>query len=66
MKSTFHGAESLSYLGPKIWDLVPKELKELLSLSAFEKPIKKWKPQNCPCRLSKKCIQNFGFIKRSL
>ena len=48
MKSTFHGTESLSYPGPKIWDLVPKELKKLSSLSVFKKVIKKWKPQNCP------------------
>ena len=62
VKSIFHGTESLSYLGPKIWDLVPEELKELLSLSAFKIAIKKWKPQNCPCRLFKKYIQNLGFI----
>ena len=41
VKSTFHGTESLSYLGPKIWDLLPKELKEPSSLSAFKKAIKK-------------------------
>ena len=41
VKSIFHGTESLAYLGPKIWDLVPKELKELSSLSAFKKTIKK-------------------------
>ena len=58
MKSTFHGTDSLPYLGPTIWDLVPKELKELSSLSAFKKAIKKWKPQNCSCRLCKKYIQN--------
>ena len=34
LKSTFHGTESLSYLVPKIWDLVPKELKELSSLKS--------------------------------
>ena len=62
LKSTFHGTESLSYLGSKIWDLVPKELKELSSLSAFKKAIKKWKPQNCPSRLCKKYIQNLRFI----
>ena len=62
VKSTFHGTEILSYLGPKIWDLVPKELRELSRLSVFQKAIKKWKPQNCPCRLSKKYIQNLGFI----
>ena len=33
-------------------DLVPKELKELSSLSAFKKTIKKWKPQNCLCKIS--------------
>ena len=51
VKRTFHGTESLSYLGPKVLDLVPKELKELSRLSAFKKAIKKWKPQNCLCRL---------------
>ena len=34
VKSTFHGTESLSYLVPKIRDLVPKELKELSSLKS--------------------------------
>ena len=62
VKSTFHGTESLSYLGPNIWDLVPKELKELSNLSAFKNAIKKWKPQNWPCRLCKKYIRNIGFI----
>ena len=27
VKSNFHGTESLSYLGPKMWVLVPKKLK---------------------------------------
>ena len=40
VKNTFHGTESLSYLGPKIWDLVLKEPKELSSISTFKKPIK--------------------------
>ena len=22
----------------------------------------KWKPRNCPCRLCKNCVQNYGFI----
>ena len=52
VKITFIVTQSLSYLGPKIWDLVPKELKELSSLSAFKKAIKKWKPQNCLCKIS--------------
>ena len=41
-----HGRESNSYLGPKISDIVPLELKELLSVVAFKKGIKEWKPKN--------------------
>ena len=35
MISVYHGTESLAYLGPKIWDLVPVELKELQNLEAW-------------------------------
>ena len=28
----WHGTESASYLGPKIWDLVPNEIKESESI----------------------------------
>ena len=38
--SAFHGSESISYLGPKIWDIVPSELKQLTSLNAFIKGLK--------------------------
>ena len=30
--SVYHGTESLSFLGPKLWDLVPVELKQSDSL----------------------------------
>ena len=40
VKSVFHGSESISYLGPKIWDIAPFELKELTSLNAFKNGIK--------------------------
>ena len=29
VRSVFHGSESISYIGPKILDIVPLELKEL-------------------------------------
>ena len=40
VKSVFHGSDSISYIGPKIWDVVPLELKELTYLSAFKKVLK--------------------------
>ena len=51
-KALFNVTECLSYLGPKTRDLVPKQLKELSSLSAFKKTIEKRKPQNCFCKIS--------------
>ena len=61
--SVFHGSESILYLGPKIWDVVPLELKELTSIDAFKKGIKQWKSENCPCGLCKKYVSNLGSIK---
>ena len=52
----------VSYLRPKIWDIVHLELKELTSVAAFKKGTKEWKPKSCPCRLCKKYASNLGFI----
>ena len=62
VKSLYHGTESLSNLGPRIWNLVPDKLKQLVDIHAFKKEIKKWKPENYPCRLCKTYIPHVGFI----
>ena len=59
--SVYHGTESLSFLGPKIWDLVPLELKQLEILKVFKLKIK-WIPYECPCRLCRTYIQQVGFV----
>ena len=38
--SIFYGTESISYLGPKIWDIFPEEFKNSKSLSSFKESIK--------------------------
>ena len=53
--------KTISYPGPIIRDILPVTSKELRSLKAF-KNIKKWKPENCPCRLCKTRIIRIGFI----
>ena len=62
VNSTYYGTESISNLGPRIWNLVPNKLKELSNINSFKKEIKKWKPENCPCRLCRTYIRNVGFI----
>ena len=53
VNSVRHGTESVSSLGPKIWDLVPSDIKLSQSLSIFKRKIKKWVHLQCPCRLCK-------------
>ena len=62
VRSVYNGTESPSFLGPKVWDTVPTELKEVKTSSAFKSGIKNWWPQNCPCRLCKRHLPNIGFI----
>ena len=62
VKSVWHGTESVSYLGPKIWDLVPNEIKESESLNGFKFKIKRWVPEGCPCRICKIYLGQVGFI----
>ena len=59
-KSVFHGSESISYLGPKLWDIVCLELKELTGLNAFNNSMKKWQTKNCLCRVCKQYVLNLG------
>ena len=43
----------MSYMGPMIWDLLPKEMKQVTILNEFKAEIKIWKLENCPYRLSR-------------
>ena len=60
--SVYHGTESLSFLGPKIWELVPEDTKQSESLKIFKNKIKKWVPSRCPCRLCRIYLQNISFL----
>ena len=61
-RSVFNGTENIYFFGPKIWDIVPTELKQLETVNAFKREIKKWQPVNCPCRLCRPYIQNVDFL----
>ena len=61
VKSVYHGSESISYLGPKIWEIVPANIKETNSLNSFKIEIRRWVPQSCPCRLCKQYISGISF-----
>ena len=66
VRSVFHRSESISCLRPKIWDIIPLELKEFTRAVAFKKGIKERKPKNDPFRLCKKYVFKLGLIAVTL
>ena len=62
VRSENNGKNSVRYLGPLIWKIIPPLIKQADNLYDFKKGIKRWKPTECPCRLCKMYIQNLGFI----
>jgi len=62
INSVFNGEESLSFLGPKIWEQVPDKIRELVDISTFKEEIKHWKPTSCPCRNCRTFIDGVGFL----
>ena len=62
LKTVFYETESFNNLGAKIWNLLPDEYKELISLSTFKSRISNWVTDECPCRMCKIYVANIGFI----
>ena len=60
--TVFNGTETISFRGPKIWILVPENIKQAKSLSEFKTKIRNWEPVGCTCRLCKTYIHNVGFL----
>ena len=61
----YYGTESISNPGPKIWDLVSSNLKEICDFDKFKKAIKQWKSEDCPCKqMCKVFMQNVGFLEK--
>ena len=53
IKSVYYGSETISFIGPKIWELLPSNIKDSENLNIFKSNIKSSKSENCPCRLWK-------------
>ena len=62
VNTVFSGTESIRFLGPKIWELIPNDIKCLENLKDFKTAIKKWKPTSCPCRIWKTYLHGVGFL----
>ena len=59
MKTVNYGLNSFAYLGPRIRELLPNNLKILESV-AFKFKFKSWIPENCSYRIYKPYIYKVG------
>ena len=62
IRTVHYGDSSLRYLGPKLWELIPSDMKDTESVEVFKNRIKNWIPDNGPSRLWKTYIHQTGFI----
>ena len=60
-KTTSYGIEAVRYLGQKLWQTLPRSVRESQSLTAFKKELTTCKIE-CDCRLCKTFISGLGFI----
>ena len=61
-KTTHYGLETIRWMGPSIWNLVPEDIKKAKTLDLFKKEVKKLTFDSCPCKLCKEYIQGIGFL----
>ena len=58
--SVRYGTETISYIAPNIWSIVPETIENCDNLKSFKQKIRKWKP-DCPCRLCKIYLEHVWF-----
>ena len=51
VKNVSCGLRAPRYIGPKIWNIVPLNIKNLATLEQFKVKINSSKPTHCPCYL---------------
>ena len=66
MKAVNHGFESLRYLGPEMWEVIPSHLKEIDSLKNFRNVIKKRKPESAQKNIYSKHRIHVGLYRKNL
>ena len=62
VRTVKYGSETIRHMGQKTWELVPTEIKESKTVLEFKQKIKRWKTNECTCRLCKTYIYSLGFL----
>ena len=62
VKTTKFGLNSLRYFASKVWSMIPAELRNIGNVDSFKNEIRKWKPEECKCKLCMPYINNIGYV----
>ena len=63
IKSVYYDSETISFIGRKIWELLPSNINDSEDLNIIKSNIKSWKPENCTCRFCRLYISDIEFIE---
>ena len=63
IKTVNYGLRGPTYLGPKIYSIVPLEIKNSETVEQFKMKIKSWKPTHCLCNLCQPYFLCLGYIQ---
>ena len=66
VNSVYKGTKSVTFLGPKIWDLVPNELKDIGNLAAFKKQSKAGHQRNVLVGFVKTILEMSVLLKKNV
>ena len=62
VKTAYNGTETLTFLGPRSWKIVPDYIKKSDSFEEFILKINLWNPENCPGWLCKRFLPQVSFF----
>ena len=62
ISTVYHDTESVSFLGPKVSEILPDSFKKTNDTDTFKKTIKTWKLSNIPSKLCRIYVENIGFL----
>ena len=66
IKTVTYGSETMSSLGPKIWDILPTELKRIVSPTLYKKNIPEWVQSIVHVVYVKRMYKTLDFRKLSI
>ena len=61
-KTDRYGRNSIPYRANQIWNLLPRQIKNLANLDSFKLQIKQWHCVECLCTLCKTYLPNLGYL----